>query len=464
MTTHHTSKHENSLKNRKLVPIEQGMEIANRYSGTYNVMTISRITGPLTEEIVRKALDLVQSRHPRLNSRIVGELDSLRFETEETQKIPLRVLQYRQLNDIVLEQINSGFDSSKGLVRFVFLPPEKDGQTSYLIGTIHHAITDGLSSIQLHSEILTYCQKIASGDPLKPGTTLKPLPLLYDLVPASMKGLRGMLSIMLFLCRLRFKKLWYRPETLSFEKCVPLDSRHCGWIRRQLDETLTQQIVNRCKQEKTTVQTAICAAMMFAVGKTIAMGKERDVRVSCHSYIDLRRRLSPVVHPENLGVLVSAAISFHTLKPQTSFWNLARDVRKQLERQLNNSDIFVPFLILKILIELILKDCDRAPATVALTNVGRVNIPSVYGDFKLEEISYLAGLATVGGVLSAAVTTFEGKMTLNFMFSEPSISGETAEILVDSVISSLIESSKGDCAWQNPDTPKSTDELAEIAQ
>lgn len=445
MTTHHTSKPENSLENRKLVPIEQGMEIANRYSGTYNVVTISHITGPLTEEIVRKTLDLVQSRHPRLNSCIVGELDSLRFETEQTKKIPLRVVHDRQLNDLVLEQLNSEFDSSKCLVRFVFVPPEKDANTSYLIATIHHAITDGLSSLQLHSEILTYCQKIASGEPLNPETSLKPLPPLYDLVPASMKGFRGTLNIMLFLWHLRLKQLWYRPETLGFEKSVPLESRHCGWIRRQLNETFTQQIVNRCKQEKTTVQAAICAAMMFAVGKKLAMGNPRDVRVSCYSFIDLRRRLSPVVHPENFGTLVSSAISFHTLKPHTSFWDLARDVRKQLESELKSSDIFVPFLILRNLIELILKNCDRAPATVALTNVGRVNIPSVYGEFKLEEISYVAGLAAIGGILTAAVTTFEGKMTLNFMFSEPSISEETAEILVDNVISSLIDSSKEHC-------------------
>lgn len=439
MTAHHTSQPENSLENRKLVPIEQGMEIANRYSGTFNVVTISRITGPLTEEIVRKALDLVQSRHPRLNSRIVGELHSLCFETEETQKIPLRVAIDRQFNDIVLEQLNSGFDSSKGLVRFVFIPPEKDPKTSYLIATIHHAITDALSSIQLHSEILTYCQKIASGEPLNPGTSLKPLPPLYDLVPVSMKGLRGTLNIILFVWHLRLKDFCYRPETLAFENFVPLEARHSGWIRRQLNETLTQKFINSCKQEKTTVQAALCAAMMLAVGKKIARGNEKNVRVSCHSFVDLRRRLSPVVHPENLGILVSSAISYHTVKPDTSFWNLARDVKKQLENELKGSDIFVPFLILRKLIESILKNCDRAPATVQLTNVGRVNIPSVYGDFKLEEISYAAGLAAVGGVLTAAATTFEGKMTLNFMFSEPSISGETAEILVDSVISSLID-------------------------
>jgi Condensation domain len=442
MATYNPSKPQNSPENRELVSVEQAMEIMNRYSGSYNVVIMSRISGPLTEEIVRKALDLVQSRHPRLNCRIVGELDSLRFETEGTEKIPLRVLPDRDWNQVVLEELNSEIDRTKYLARFAFIPPQKNAKISYLIATIHHAITDGLSSIQLQSEILTYCHKIASGEPLNLGNSLKPLPSLYDLIPASINGLRGKLNIMLFLWRLKFKELLYRPETLEFEKFVPVESRHCGWIIRQFDETLTQQIVDRCKQEKTTVQAAICAAMMFAVKKKIANGNERDMGVSCQSFIDLRRRLSPVIHPENLGMLASGVTSFHILKPRSSFWDLARDVRKQLESGLKSRDIFVPFLMLKDLTELSLKNCDRAPSTVALSNVGRVNIPSVYGDFQLKEISFVAGLAAVGGVFVAAATTFNDKMTLNFVFSKPSISRETMETLVNHTISSLIDCSK----------------------
>jgi Condensation domain len=228
MATYNPSKLENSLENRELVSVEQAMEIMNRYSGSYNVVIMSRISGPLTEEIVRKSLDLVQSRHPRLNSRIVGELDSLRFETEGTEKIPLHVLPDRDCNQVVLEQLNSEIDRTKCLARFAFIPPQKDAKISYLIATIHHAIADGLSSIQLHSEILTYCQKIASGESLNLENSLKPLPPLYDLIPASMKGLRRKLHTMLFLWRLKFKELWYRPETLEFEKFVPVESRHCG--------------------------------------------------------------------------------------------------------------------------------------------------------------------------------------------------------------------------------------------
>ncbi|GAB4208568.1 MAG: hypothetical protein Fur006_67550 [Coleofasciculaceae cyanobacterium] len=141
------------INNRKLVALEQAMEILNRRAGSYNVVTASRIKGPLSEELVRQALDLVQRRHPRLNSRIVGTLDNLRFETQGTRKIPLRVVNKfhnEQLQDVVVEEMNEKIDSGKVLVRAVLVHIESEDNTSYLLTTIHHAITDALSGIRLH--------------------------------------------------------------------------------------------------------------------------------------------------------------------------------------------------------------------------------------------------------------------------------------------------------------------------
>ena len=67
----------------------------------------------------------------------------------------------------------------------------------------------------------------------------------------------------------------------------------------------------------------------------------------------------------------------------------------------------------------------------------------------LEEISFVPALAAFGGVFAAAVSTFQGKMLLNFMFSEPSISQETIEELANNAIS-IVEClllGKDDLTW-----------------
>jgi len=431
------------IDNRKLCSAEQAMEILNRRASTFNVVTYGRIIGPLSAEIVRQALDIVQHRHPRLNSRIVGDLDNLRFETG-AKKIPLRVVDRQhseQWQEILTEELNTKINSYEVLLRAVLVKDPSENTASHLIITIHHAITDGLSSIQLYSELLTSCQKIAGGEPHSPVPSLEVLPPVDELLPASIKGFRGNINSLLFVLRLQLKQLWHRPETLSFEKTVPIEERRSRIVCRQMDADFTQQLILRCREEKTTVQGALNAGMMFAAAKKIRAGQK--TRVLCYTTIDLRKRLKPLVSKENLGILASSLISFHTLGKNTSFWELAREVRQQLEIGLKGSDIFSIVLISRKSIESALARPHKSSGTVSISNVGRVNIPRVYGQFELSEISFVPAVAAFGGIFYLAATTFEGKMFLNFHFSEPALSQETMETLVDSFMSCLVDASKG---------------------
>lgn len=244
------------MDNRELGNMEKAMETLNRHGGGFLVVTVGRIKGPLNAEMVRRALDLVQCRHPRLNSRIVGSLDNLCFKTGEMPLIPLRVvdkLHNEQWTDIVLEELNEKIDSSKGLLRAVLVLPMNESRVNYLLLTVLHTISDGLSCLQLYSEILAYTHNVES-----------------------------------------------------------------------------------------------------------LLGRPNEV----------------------LG-------------------------------------------------------------TVSVSNVGRVNIPRVYGSLELEEISFVPSIAAYGGVFYAAITTFQGKIFWNFPFSEPAISLHTIENLVNSAVSYIVDACQG---------------------
>jgi len=428
--------------NRKLAPNEQSMEILNRCAGSFNIVTISRIKGGLKEEIIRQALDLIQSRHPRLNSRIVGALDSLKFDFG-ARKIPLRVVQKQsseQWQEVVLEELNQPIDSDKCLGRAVLIS-FPDEQLNYLLTILHHAISDGLSTIQLHSEILTYCQKIVDSEIEENIPSLHPLPNIQELMSKSMQGKIAAIKGILFLLRFQLKLRLHRPETLRFEKCVPPNLRRCNMVQRKLNQEITAQLVEFCRKERTTVQGALCAAMMLAVAREIESENRDDLHLSCRSYVDLRKRLKKEVNRENLGILASAITSLHTLDTNTSFWDLARDVRQQLKVSLESEDIFNVVLMSKKIYESLLSRHQEAPVTVGVTNIGRIDIPNDYGLFQLEEISFVPAQAVFGGVFGAAVTTFQGTMILNFMFSEPSISKERIETLVNHAISYIVDAS-----------------------
>lgn len=430
------------INNRKLGIAEQTMEMLNYRAKTWNIVTISRIKGTLSEEILKQALNLVQYHHSNLNYRIVDHLNNLCFATEESPNIPLRVVEVAhntQWQEVVEEELNNKIDASQSLLRTVLVHNSSENNVSRLITTVSHAVSDGLSCVRLHSEILTYCQKLVSSDSIIPVSKLPMLPPLEALFPKSARGFRGAISGALFLLGLWSQKIWNKPETLAFEKYSTIESRRCGMIHRQLGEELTKQFVSLCKQEKTTVQGALCAAMMFAVVRRITAGERRDVYVACQSSIDLRRRLETIISDEQIALIASSVWGFHTIKTSTSFWELARDVKQQMEAGMKRRDIFNAVLMSKVLIEYYFAHSHEVAATVSVSNIGKVNIPKIYGQFELEEISFIVSNCLFAGVFAMNAATFEGKMFINFPFTEPSTSRATIETLVNSVVLCIVE-------------------------
>ncbi|NES18696.1 MAG: alcohol acetyltransferase [Symploca sp. SIO3E6] len=414
-------------ENRKLIAMEQGMEMFNRLANSLNVVIISRIKGSLNEDVVRQSLDLVQIRHPRLNCRIVGSLNDWYFQTKRTPKNPLRVIcnhdpEYWKI--IAVDELNNQINSEKFLFRAVLIKSNNEGNINYLITTGHHAIIDAISGVYLHSEILNLCYQILSTNKVPSISKLPVLPSLEDLIPKIVE-----LSV-------QDKQLNKKTETLGFEKYLPNELRSCGLVHRKLEPELTNRIISSCKKENTTVHGALCAAMLLTVAETIK-GEDRDLYLNCRSSVDLRRRVNPPISDENIAMVVSALTTFHEIREDKPFWQLAREVTRQIKQKLETSEIYKVVLSYKKGTEFLLANPDKIPFSVFITNIGRVRIPSDYGLFKLEEISYALSLTAMGSVFAVAVSTFEEEMILNFIYSKPGISQDTIEMLIEKTISYL---------------------------
>lgn len=427
-------------ENRKLGCLEQSMEFLNSRAKTWNIVTISRIKGPLSEEVLRQALDVIYYRHSRLNSHIFCDKNHLCFRTQTSRNIYLTVvskLNSEQWQEIAYEEMNQVIDSSKYLLRVVLVHILNEKNISYLITTAHHAIADALSSVQLHSEILKYCDKTIYDKLIYPDDRLYPLPAIEGLLPTWTKGLRGKFISIYFLINLIINKLKYRPKTLSFEKYVPISHRNSNILHQQLNQELTQKLITRCKQENTTVQSALCTAMMLTVIKKNIKVNNKQVSVSCLSYCDLRRHLKPIISDEHMTVLASSLMLFHTIQTNLSFWKLAREVKQKLETGIKQGDIFKMILVSKYLINFCFLFPKQVAATVSVSNIGKVNIPKNYGELELEEISFAGSHALYSGLFITHASTFQGKMLLNFVFSEPAISLDTMKVLVKNFVSCI---------------------------
>ncbi|AFZ58472.1 alcohol acetyltransferase [Anabaena cylindrica FACHB-243] len=427
---------------RKLGSLEETMEILNKRAKTWNLVTISRIKGNLQEAFLRQSLDILQYRHPRLNSRIIDFENCLYFKTAGTQKIDLRVLNplnEEQWQEVVNEEMNQVIDSSKCLMRVVLAPILGEKKISYLITTLHHAIADGLSSIQLHSQILNYYQRLASGDTIQPIIKLEPLPPIESIITKYTQDYRGCIYSNLLSLKLGIQKLLYQPKTLGFEKYVSIPQRTSQIIHKQIEPDLTRKFVNKCRQENVTVYSALCAILMFTVARKIIKPNQKSVNVNCLSYLDLRRLLQPPISEADLGVLATSMMQFYTIKQHTYFWELARTVKSNLETSIKRGDIFYMPLIAKQLINFCFFFPKQVAATVSVSNVGKINIPNIYGELELEEISFAGSHALYAGMFVIHAASFQEKMLLNFGFSQPSISRKSIDYLIENVMSCIYD-------------------------
>ncbi|MBD2666034.1 alcohol acetyltransferase [Richelia sinica FACHB-800] len=428
--------------NRKLGRLEQAMEILNSRAKTWNLVTISRIKGQINSEILQQSLEIVQYHHPLLNARIIHLRNSYYFQTVGTETISLNIVGIPDVQGwttIFNQEMNQVIDSSRSLLRVVLIYIFNQPNINYLLTTVHHAITDGLSSIQLHSEILSSYQKLRIEENYHAITALTPIAPVETLLPRFTRGIRGSFSKIKLLLRLGLAKIILRPKTLGIAKYVSIDERRSEIIHRQLDPDLTEQFIQRCRQESTTVHGALCAALMltFLANQFPAKRIRQPINVNCLSYLDLRSRLNPPIAAENMSILASSIMDFYQLNTNTSFWDLARKVKQNLAKGIQQGDIFHMISIAKLLIDFLFFFPQQVAATVSVSNVGKVKIPHIYGDLELETISFAGSQALYAGMLVVHAATFQKKMLFNFVFSQPAIATETMEKIVEDFISCL---------------------------
>ncbi|MFC2145906.1 hypothetical protein ACFLRT_00940 [Acidobacteriota bacterium] len=80
---------------------------------------------------------------------------------------------------------------------------------------------------------------------------------------------------------------------------------------------------------------------------------------------------------------------------------------------------------------------------MVVTNLGRLDIPQHYGDLKLEAIHAGGAMnCAARSGLAICVTTFRGRLTLNFLYAAPYISKQRANKIVESTMKRLREAIK----------------------
>lgn len=425
---------------RKLTPPEEAMTILNQYSGCFSIATVSKIKGQLNLEILSKTLELIQAHHPLLNCRIIRSLHSLQFTNEGTNVISLDIIDNpdgKPWETIVIDKFNIPLEQDKCLLKCFLIQDYNDPNSSSFITVIHHGIADGRSTIRLHDLIFNYYEKLDNNLPIPQPEPFSFLPDIKTLLPWFSRSYAGFMLGIVSLLKQKVKEKIYQVKKISPSQLVSINHRKGHFIHHCLDENLTQLIIKKCQEETTTVHGAICASLLLTIAIEIQPNLQKNINLSCQSYIDLRQRLTPIISDEKLALMISFLISSHKITPKIKFWDLARDITKQLKLELKRGDFLKYPMLFKSMIKSSLVNPEEATPTVAVTNLGKIQMNNHYGNLEIENICFVPNVALYSNTLALAASTFYDKMTLNFAFSHPSISPETIEKLAKRMIDRL---------------------------
>lgn len=402
-------------------------------------VNIAHIQGTIPVEILRSAIAALQKRHPLLQAQLQKSEDGFNFVSDSHLRIPLQVIEQeneKQWVEISQDEMLRKFAcEGEPLCRIIWVQAKDKTGVSQLIVTFHHAIADGNAALCLIDELLLNCHNLVEGT-TPPQIDAMPLHLpleqcLSDLnsPPAAHSASAPVNS----------------SPTLLIEETTTVEHRKTQLITRILSQSLTQHLQERCHQEQTTVHGALCAAMLVSVSiETLKTNLHPTAVLSCSSSVDLRASCQPAIAKNQLGCFVSNITTTHCLDAEPNFWELARECRFRIHQMVDakiphhlvsNSELLKKYQV-SFLAQMAEHNMGRN-TTMHVSNLGKFCSKNERETFRLKEFYFATGLQIVGTCFWLGAVTLNEQLNCTFTYVAPLMSKETAELLINNVITTL---------------------------
>lgn len=358
----------------------------------------AEIDGRFSPEQWRQALYSLQVRHPLLGARIVEEASGgARFVPDPELRLPI---QFATMGELPWQgqagrELLESFDTQTGpLCRLTLL--ENDRRTIVLF-IAHHAPLDGMGVARLLDELM----QLLCGKNLPP----KPTVQAPELVLADERRLLPTPTL---------------PTTEDVSYLRPLTDQPPHVETLTIEAEMTRQLVARCRDEGTTMQGLITAAVLVA-GRSLHMEWcERSVRVATPVNI---RGLDPSFE-DAVGVFMIPARTIEDSPQNAHIWQMAAALRHELLPFVDREGKLIGLNLLSSVAGPSLSNegalnllTSELPWDLLVTNLGRISlkgehsllrIKSLWGPMVSSGLSgeQVIGVATLNDLLQLSYTTY----------------------------------------------------------
>ena len=387
------------ISSRRLGEIERILHIIHRQSNSI-ALQVLHIRGPVTEALVRKALDHLQQTVPVLKAHIKPRGVTLRREvpffaierdllTDGTTAIPLRTTGGDWREAMRHEFRTPLADGNVPRMRAVLVGRDDDG-LSRLILTEDHGLCDLPSALFAARTVMEFF-----ANPTKEAVATGGLPpALEDCFPKRPSSSRKEEPII----RLPAKR-----------SPGPRDETHIA--ERVLGPSETAALHEAAGRHRATVHGTLAAALLGAVRDLYGVDA-----MTLLSNFEFRRLCEPPLPPETFGCYIDSLRTTHALGGE--FWSLAREVAFKLIATVARDRTAASILKLPA-VPVFLREGPKLAQTlyrldgVSLTTGGDSGLSRGYGDFELVDLT--TGLSMHYLATGIFVTTFEREGALKLM-------------------------------------------------
>jgi len=296
----------------------------------YNIVTVLRIKGKITTDLLENALEKIQERHPLLKAGI--ELDEKGMPwitTNDVGSIPVSVI--NRVNNLDTQnkfhlELITPFDFEQietPLFRVTILPSSQDFD---LILCGQHTLGDGLSMVFLARDIIHFLNNpnakveklnapVRDDDIFKPKVrrTISKTPLRAYILTFFMRIIHAFLF--------GFSK---RKSSLDdWTKSKHDDLKIYSW---NFTEEQTENFLKKCKQERVSVHSAICTSFL-------------PYFPSINNPVNLRERMNFHIG-DSYGLFAGGTVFKMKYRKNKDFWSNSRLYQRKLIWNLRDRKVF----------------------------------------------------------------------------------------------------------------------------
>ena len=401
----------------------------------------------IDETNLRRSLNSLHQRYSMAAIRLERDANGKPcFTSEDVPDFPLQVIEQKgdeSWQKIVTQELGKNFDLQKGpLIRAALLKCHHTSKQSGtdLVLTFHHGIADGTSAVFFLHDLIRLLV-----DPQSDLPELPQSPDLLGLIPgmAKQSGLLkaqvfGMKSGLWLMQQFKHLGLQFKRADRMIDGAFPW--QHFDLANRCLTQAQTGHLVARCRAEGTSIHAAISAAWLQALHE-LGQGNKRWVG-TISSPVNLRGLLNT---GNVFGMYMSNAVITANCDPVHPFWDIAREIKAHLDREIQTGRVYRWALTMIGLMDSPSDAIRQAVPTFAtqpvgydfsISNLGRLSLPTQGNPLKIDCV-FGPIVNTSEQELTIGIATINDKLTMTLTYRDFILDSAKAEHMADKVMEIL---------------------------